>query len=73
MPLTLEGPPRTMRGVPALAVATLPAIGALGASRTARPVRAGAVIVGALRRGLAACGERGSLPAAAPRPVGFRP
>jgi hypothetical protein len=37
VPLTLEGPPRTMRGVPALAVTTSTAIGAPGACRTARP------------------------------------
>ena len=50
-----------------------PAIGAPGARTTARPVRVVAVIEGAWRRGLAACGCGRADLAAAPRPEGYRP
>ena len=73
MPLTREGPPRTMRGVPARFRDTLTAIGTSSARTTARPARASAVIEGCVGAGTACLRKRGQLPVAAPRPVGFRP
>jgi hypothetical protein len=71
MPLTLEGRPGQCAASWPVTATAPPAMGALGASRAARPVRAGTVIVGALRRGLAACGERGQLTGGSAAPGGL--
>jgi hypothetical protein len=74
VPLTLEGPTRTMRGVRAPSLwlfARQP--GAHGANRTVGPFRAGRGHRGRVARGLAACGERGQLTGGSAAPGGLSP
>jgi len=72
--LTLEGPTRTMRGVPGLIPVTFRlAIGHLARGRLARPVPVVAVIGCALRPELPAGGCGPADLVAAPRPEGYRP
>ena len=73
LPLTLEGPLRTMRGDPARLRDLSQGNRRARRVENGSPVLAVAVHLGALRRGLPACGCGPADLAAAPRPEGSRP